>query len=169
MNVIFRGAPPETSISESVVDGRRRTDVNFGGHWSGSYLGLPFVSLGRGRGGLDCYGLVRLVLAEERGITLPSYTEAYASVGERAEIAAALSGAIAQRTWREVPPGREQPFDIALFSVFGRPLHVGIVVRPGLMLHVSDGHDSRIEDYRAPTWAARLIAIYRHEALCPSS
>lgn len=138
-------------------------------HWSAGYLGLPFASLGRDRGGLDCYGLVRHVLAEERGIALPSYTEAYASVGERAEIAAALSGAAAQGPWRPVAPGQEQPFDVALFSVFGQPLHVGIVVQPGLMLHVSDGHDSRIEDYRGQTWASRLIAIYRHEALCPSS
>ncbi|ABS68946.1 NLP/P60 protein [Xanthobacter versatilis] len=138
-------------------------------HWSGGYLGLPFVALGRDRVGLDCYGLVRLVLAEERGVALPSLTEAYASMEERAEIAAALSGISAQSPWTPVARGSEQPFDIAMFSVFGRPLHLGIVVQPGLMLHVSDGHDSRIEDYRGAVWSRRLIAIYRHEALCPSS
>ena len=138
-------------------------------HWSAAYVGLPFVNLGRDRAGLDCYGLVRLVLADQRGIALPSLTETYASVEERAELAAALSAISAQSPWAPVARGGEQPFDVAMFSVFGRPLHLGIVVRPGLMLHVSDGHDSRIEDYRRGTWAPRLIALYRHEALCPSS
>lgn len=138
-------------------------------HWSARYVGLPFRDLGRDWAGLDCYGLVRLVLAEERHVTLPGYTEAYASTDERAQIAAALSGAAGQGPWRPVAIGMVRPLDVVLFSVLGRPLHVGLVVRRGLMLHISEGHESRIEPYTAGAWAPRLIAIYRHEALCPSS
>lgn len=39
-----------------------------------TYVGLPYKHLGRTREeGVDCYGLVRLVLQENCGITLPDY------------------------------------------------------------------------------------------------
>lgn len=138
-------------------------------HWSYRFVGLPFASLGRGRDGLDCYGLLRLVLAEEHGIRLPTYTERYVSVEERAEVAAVLAGESGRGPWCSVAPGQEAPFDALVFAVLGAPMHVGIVVRPGLMLHVSRGHESRIEAYRGGAWAPRLLSIHRHEGLCPSS
>lgn len=143
-------------------------------HWSSDYVGLPFAARGRDRAGLDCYGLVRLALAERFGVVLPSYAEAYACTAERREIASALAQAtVVGGPWRPIAAGREREGDVLTFSVMGAPLHVALVVRPGLMLHVSAGIESRVEGYRGGAWAPRLLSIHRHrsagEGACPSS
>lgn len=40
-------------------------------HWATKYVGLPYCLGGRERDGVDCWGLVRLVYREERGVLLP--------------------------------------------------------------------------------------------------
>ncbi len=48
--------------------------------WAGHYIGLPFLERGRDpKKGLDCWGLVRLILREQFDHRLPSYTEFYDS------------------------------------------------------------------------------------------
>ena len=132
--------------------------------WSNAYIGLPFIEKGRALDGCDCWGLVTTVFAAERGITLPSYTEDYASIAERQEIAAAFQAAEAE-PWRPVALGSERGFDVGLFRRGPIAAHVGIVVAPGKMLHAEEGHDSRIEDYRGGKWRTRLIGFYRHREL----
>ena len=39
-----------------------------------NFVGIPHADLGRDRAGCDCYGLLRLVYAEDLGIALPSFT-----------------------------------------------------------------------------------------------
>ncbi len=39
------------------------------------YLGIPYREGGRGWDGCDCWGLVRLILLEERGIALPLFSD----------------------------------------------------------------------------------------------
>ena len=39
--------------------------------WANEYVGIPWRWRGVGRDGLDCYGLLRLVYAEQMGIALP--------------------------------------------------------------------------------------------------
>lgn len=39
----------------------------------GRWLSIPYKPMGRTKAGCDCWGFVRLVLMEERDITLPSY------------------------------------------------------------------------------------------------
>lgn len=131
-------------------------------HWSADYIGLPFADRGRSRDGVDCWGLLRLVYAEVLGLDLPSYTEGYASVAERAEIAALLTGERRTALWTEVPAAAADPFDVLLFTHMGKPLHVGLVVRRGLMLHVTEGQDSRLEPYGDGWWRPRLLAAHRH-------
>jgi len=60
--------------------------------WIADYVGLPFKAHGRERNGVDCWGLVRLVLAERFRLALPSYAGGYAGV-EDAEDIGRLTGA----------------------------------------------------------------------------
>ncbi len=45
--------------------------------WAGRYIGLPFAEHGRDRGGIDCWGLVRLTLLETVWTALRTIRYAY--------------------------------------------------------------------------------------------
>lgn len=129
-------------------------------HWSTQFLGLPYADLGRTIDGVDCWGIVYLVLAHH-GIEVPTYEGDYASTEERAEICALINGA--KLKWKEIKFARE--LDVVTFRRGRLESHCGVVVKPGLMLHVTDGLPSCIESYRDGYWAKRLTGIWRHAAL----
>lgn len=132
--------------------------------WSNAYIGLPFREKGRGPDAYDCWGLARAIFAAEQHIDLPSYTEDYASLAEREEIAVAFGAANAD-PWRPIDTGDERPFDVGLFRRGSIAAHVGIVVEPGRMLHIEEGNESGIVGYRDGRWRTRLIGFYRHREL----
>lgn len=128
------------------------------------YVGLPYLDGGRDRSGLDCWGLVRLFYAEELGVELPSYGDAYSSAEELAETAAAVRRGLAR--WRPAP--RPEPGDVALLWIRrpSLPSHVGVYLGDRRMLHAAEGSDAAIERLDSPFWARRVAGYYRHEALC---
>lgn len=138
--------------------------------WSNDYVGLPSKAKGRDRRGVDCWGLPRLVLIEAAGAPddealLPDSAADYAGLDDGQAIAECM-----RRTrfwpWTEVQAGQEKPFDLIVFHRGGVDDHMGIVVEPGLMLHIEDGKRSCVENYRrAGKWANKITGFYRHEAL----
>lgn len=130
--------------------------------WVAEYVGLPFAEHGRDRSGVDCWGLIRLVLAARFGVRVPSYVGDYTSTIDQDELGRLMRGEMAP--WREVT-GREHIGDGVLLRVRGQPIHVGLVVAPGWMLHIERGIDSVIERYDGNRWAKRLIGIFRHESM----
>jgi cell wall-associated NlpC family hydrolase len=133
--------------------------------WVAGYVGLPYKKLGRSRHGVDCWGLVRLVLVEQFGQDLPEYGE----VGEApTQTRKAISDFIVARRdegWQEIPAGEEQPGDVALLRAFGVPFHVGVVLGGGLMLHAEAGADSCWDSYQTSfKWHDRVLGFYRHAA-----
>lgn len=129
-------------------------------HWSEQYLGLPYEPQGRSLAGVDCFGLCWLVL-RSIGAPVPSYAGDYASPEERSEIAALISGA--KPAWHKVDQAME--YDLVTFRRGMIESHIGVVVKPGLMLHITRGQPSCIEDYTTGRWANRLTGIWRHAAL----
>lgn len=131
--------------------------------WAGHYIGLPFKDHGRDRNGLDCWGLTRLVLSEQFGLSLPSFTREY----ERTTSVAAISLLIERETqrWTPVSAGGEQPGDVVVLRIRGKPMHVGLVLGDGYMLHAEFGIDSAIERYTGPRWAERIFGFYRYKSV----
>lgn len=130
-------------------------------HWSEQYLSLPFADLGRDRSGVDCWGLVTLAYREQRGIDLPSYTERYASLAERAEIASVMVDG--RSLWAPVP--RPAEWDVIMFRRAWGPSHVGIVVGSGQFIHASQSAGAvLIERYNAGRWARTLEGFYRYRS-----
>lgn len=131
--------------------------------WVGRYVGLPFESRGRGPEAYDCWGLVRLVLAEQFGVAVPSYTDAYGDAHAGGQVAPLIAAHRAE--WTAVPAGAERLGDGVLLRTKGWPMHVGVMVAAGTMLHIEAGIDSVLERLDAPIWRHRVIGIYRHPGL----
>lgn len=100
------------------------------GPWWAEYIGIPFVDHGRARAGLDCWGLVRLAYAEQRGILLPSWGD-YPSVSDAALTERIINAALPD--FQEVDP---MEWALVLFHSHVSGYHVGLLTDPLHMLHV---------------------------------
>lgn len=132
--------------------------------WVAGYVGLPFTPHGRDRSGLDCYGLLRLVMAEQFGIAVPSYADQYLAPANHQEIGALIRGELHGSLWRIISLADAQEGDGLLLRVRGEPAHVGVVVAPPLFLHILRGTEAVVEDYTTLLWNRRVLGVYRHKA-----
>lgn len=127
--------------------------------WVGEYVGLPFRSHGRTREGVDCYGLVRLVLSERYGKHLPPLDTAYLEAGDRDEVAELL------RSLRPLLAGEPiavpEPGDVAVILVRGTPCHLGLYVGDGYVLEARYGRDSVLERVSDARISRRIEGYYR--------
>lgn len=129
--------------------------------WVNDYIGIPYVEDGRTRAGLDCWGLIVLVWREVYGRDLPVYDGPHwARDADRRVIAAAI--ALEVERYESVPAGSEREGDGIILRMAGHPLHVGLVVAPGWMLHSHETAASCIENYRSIAWCRRVIGFRRY-------
>ena len=127
--------------------------------WAEQYIGIPFKELGRDRTGLDCWGLVHLVKAEQFHTEIPSYSGDYMDSNDRKEVAQLISGEITSRWSSVVTPLLG---DIVLLRILSLPCHVGIVVARDNMLHLDYDVGATIEPWNGPKWGKRCLGFYRY-------
>ena len=132
--------------------------------WAAQYVGLPYRAAGRDRTGVDCWGLVRLVMAERYGRTLPSFAGQYDLDAGRASwpvIGETIDAGLAD--WIPVPRDAAAIGDGVVCAVARHPLHVGLIVglQPLSMLHVEAGLDTCVERLDSLVWSRRIVGIYR--------
>ena len=143
--------------------------------WVSGYIGVPFAEHGRTHDGADCWGLYRLVMAEQFGDDLPSFATTYDAANDGPDVAAAIrENGTETDTWRPVTPGDERAGD-AVHMVGYRPeggrlrrnaMHVGLVVARGWLLHVEAGIDATVTNYRRDRLVSRrVLGFYRHRDL----
>jgi len=129
--------------------------------WCNDFIKIPFAELGRSREGADCWGLVRIVYEEMLGLNLPSYLD-YSDTKD----AEAISGMISDQTvkkWKFIEPGDERPYDCAVFKMAGIPMHVGVVVESGMMIHCERGCGTYVTYYnKEKQWHRRLEGFFRY-------
>mgnify|MGYP000138217874 CR=1 FL=1 len=103
----FRGeAPPQMKNFTAIAQSASFSLPD----WVSAYVGLPFKEGGRNRDGLDCYGLLRLVINERFGGAVPEYEGiAYRPGEDRSLLAALMDERI--RLWRPIAIGEEKPGD----------------------------------------------------------
>lgn len=130
--------------------------------WAAQYVGIPFVSGGRDRSGVDCYGVLRLAFAEQFNVFLPEYV-GYEDCHDAPKTADWISARF--DGWQEIQADQAQAGDGILLRCKGFPMHVGLVVGQGKMLHAFDNVDTCIESYIGPRWNKRIIGFYRHWAV----
>lgn len=108
----------------------------------GPWIGIPYAPGGRDPAtGLDCWGLVRAVLAAT-GVVVPDYA-AWSGRDDDDAIADVAMTATGDPRWRPVDP--PIPGDVALIRWRGLPMHAGVLVSPGHVLHVRAGTAAHVE------------------------
>lgn len=126
--------------------------------WAAKYVGLPFVDFGRDFTGVDCWGLVRLVLMEEAHIDVPTYGEI--SAHDLIKVTQTISSESSIDPWRPVQRNELQAFDLALMR--GRPMHVGIMADAKHLLHVEEKICAVFLPLTHPSVSGRLLRFIRH-------
>jgi len=138
--------------------------------WVNQYVGLPFTERGRDEHGVDCWGLVAIVLRDVFGITVPSYDDEYKTTTDCESISNVIEREAS--SWWLVSLDEAQAGDVIVMRVlpYGAPkniygTHVGIIVERDWMLHVERDINVVIERYTRPRWGRRVVGIYRHDSL----
>ena len=132
--------------------------------WAARYIGLPWALGGRDDRGLDCWGLVRLVLEREFGVALDSYDGLDWRKTDHSATVATLTAAELDN-WIALEAGWERPADVIMLRIGGHPLHVAVVAGGGYMLHIERGIETCLERYGGIAWRDRVCGCYRHRAL----
>jgi len=134
-------------------------------NWWAPYIGAPFGVL---PGQLTCWGLVRAVYRDVRGIELPSYGElaadyvrrsgAECAMRTRAKIARTMTDQAASDVWGE--PRAPQETDVVLMTnpragsrVVG---HVGVLVGADRVLHTENASGAVVVPLAHYSVASRL-------------
>jgi cell wall-associated NlpC family hydrolase len=138
--------------------------------WASKYIGVPFLAGGRTLKGLDCYGLLHVVFKEQLGVDIPEHQDVYyeRNPSEDGHDRQTVGDAISMRTlkdWTPIIDGQEKSMDGIILRIAGHPIHIGLVLVPGIMLHSEFGHDTVVESYRNLKWERRLVGFYRHKSL----
>lgn len=116
--------------------------------WWGSYIGKPY-------GEWHCWELVRRVYAEQRGITLHPFAEIDPRHLRR--VATAIEGHAPDWVRVDAP----SPLDVVLMRLHRLPIHVGVVTRPGWVLHTERATDAVHVPLDHATVAGRIVGFYR--------
>jgi cell wall-associated NlpC family hydrolase len=127
--------------------------------WAKEYVGIPFVSGGRDRTGADCYGLVRLVQAEQFGKALPLLSGDYTDADNFAETEKLLR--LQRPLLAGLPVERPETGDVCVLNFHGLPTHLGIYAGGGRLLHTLKGAGSILQRVSDPHLAGRVEGWYR--------
>lgn len=127
--------------------------------WAEKYVGLRFVDHGRTMAGVDCWGLVRLIMKDQCNIELPSYGEISAT--ELIAVTKTIAQESNREPWQEVKTPKA--FDVVLMR--GRPLHVGIMVSDKHVIHVEETTSSVLLPLTHNAIKHRLCGFRRHREL----
>ena len=114
----------------------------------------------------NCWILCQTVLKNEASILVPTFSEHVEDIKNFKKLSKAFKHEQEQEeVWHEIEPGKEKQFDIVLMRIRSLPIHVGIVIEPGWMLHVEEDTATVTENYTRIKWKHRVIGFYRHQLL----
>lgn len=140
--------------------------------WAGVYVGIPYLDHGRDRAGCDCWGLVRLIIAERTRVVLPSFATDYDTETDSLGVGRCVTAARASGAWSlvEKAPGA---FDVVeMWSVLRcrngfdcRPLHVGVLVDPDWLIHTEAATGARLVRRDDRSLGRRIAGYWRHRDL----
>lgn len=115
--------------------------------WPAIYVGLPYKQNGRDRSGIDCWGLVRLVLEEQKNLILPLWD----TVKDFTTAALTIESERLSDEWLPIKMDAIKEFDVCEMRdayrdygghwKMGR-VHCGIVAPRNRLLHIRKDSNS---------------------------
>ena len=127
------------------------------------YSRIPYKEGGRSIEGVDCYGLVKLILEQEHDVKdLINYGPGLSHKDDQDIIKATFEEAIASKYWKKLDYDElhSPPMGTVLWIHFMSEYHVGIVVGEWTMMHTMDEMGTVIEDFRGKRWEHRILGFY---------
>lgn len=126
--------------------------------WWGRYVGAPFEDGGRGPDSYDCWGLLRAVYSDVRGVTLPTYGEV--SSRDLLKIARAIDAG-KDEGWEACEPA--PMVAVLMRSGRGGPriVHVGVMVDSRRMLHTEVATHAALVPINHPSVSGRIVGFRR--------
>jgi len=131
-------------------------------NWASRYIGIPFLDHGRSFAGVDCWGLVQLVMRQERQIDLPDYGEI--SALDLQAVAGMIVSESAIEPWTRITTDI-RPFDVAVMYRRHDPVHVGIMVSSNELLHIEEKIHTVMLPMDHPSLRFRQPRFFRHRQL----
>ena len=126
--------------------------------WVQEYIGIPFQSGGRDRTGLDCYGLIRLILMEQYGCTLPLLDGKYDNALNLYDTSPLFFQQLPILTEKIAGP---QERALALLEMHQLPCHLGLFCGGESIIHSRAGVGvvaERLDSRRLP---GKIVGWYR--------
>lgn len=97
-----------------------------------------------------------------KNIILPGYGEFYETTTEKQDIIKISSKIHTEAIkWEKIYKPKE--FDVILSNMRGVAMHVGVIIKPGVMIHCSSGTDVSISNYNTIRWKNKIKGFYRNE------
>ena len=122
-------------------------------------IGVPFKDHGRDFDGWDCWGMAVCFYSSVYGISIESFDGLTGLDSTESE----KLFEDYRKSWVEVKRGEEKPGDLIIMR--GRVIHVGIVVKKGMMLHTEDKLDTCVESYAVRMWDKRILTMGHYAKL----
>ncbi len=135
------------------------------------YLQIPFKDGGRDWSGCDCWGLIYLIY-QEAGYNLPAYGEIGAT--ELIQVQRQILGDKLKPNWERVGNLEESCGDVVVMTGASRIdgvvrhalVHVGLVVRPGWVIHTEQDRGPMLVAFRGGSKRQEIVSrvkeIYRY-------
>ena len=126
------------------------------------YIGLKFKYKGRDFNGVDCYGLVLLILKNEKQIEFREYEYSRKWYLEGKNYIVDIKND--SFNWSSVSLEKIKPFDVILLYASPNRIivnHMGLYLGEEKFIHISEDHNSMLERLN-DRWVSRIYAIMRY-------
>lgn len=126
--------------------------------WSNDYIGIPFKDKGRDRKGIDCWGLISMILQERFNVVLPDLE--YETTSDAEECSKTLAAGNWRRNWQVARVPSEGC--VVVLMVRGFPGHVGLMVDGLNFIHAMPGAGASVASIDDPYWRDKVAGCYRY-------
>ena len=127
--------------------------------WTQKYVGIPFLSGGRNEGGVDCYGLVRLILNNEYGYNLPLLSNTYDNALDVCETGSLFQKYVPLLCGEKISKPEEKA--VALLKMRGLPSHVALYAGDDFIIHAMSKNGVACERLSRPLLKSMIEGWYR--------